>query len=275
MKGFMAVVFNIVLVRQNEFTGYWSTRQGMNTPWFRMFSCDHFRKILHAFHIVDNSVIPARDDPSYRPSVRLRPLLDYMNNICMHYFSSCQAVAIDKSLVAGKVCNPTWQYLPNKHHARFGRKIWLIANSNTAYVLQCYVYEEANYDPSSKVAASGYVVIRLMEMAKCSNKGHHLFTDNLFMTYAAAASLLQRGSFLTETMCRNQLHHLPNEITTTKPKTGQKIYFRHNKFLAMLYRQKQSQNKPVIMSLSFCGAFVSLIVRKKIEEESPCYGRFI
>ena len=79
----------------------------MNTPWFRMmFSCDHFRKILHAFYIVDNTVIPARDDPSYRPSVRLRTLLDYMNNICMHYFSPRQAVAIDESLVAGKVRNP-------------------------------------------------------------------------------------------------------------------------------------------------------------------------
>ena len=75
----------------------------MNTPWFHMmFSHDHFRKILCAFHIVDNSVIPARNDTSYRPSVRLRLLLDYMNNICMHYFSPGQAVAIDENLVAGK-----------------------------------------------------------------------------------------------------------------------------------------------------------------------------
>ena len=86
MKVFMAVVFNMGLVRKNEFTDYWSTRQSMN--------------------IIDSSVIPARDDPSYRPSVRLRPLLDYMNNICMHYFFPGQAVAIDESLVAGKVCNP-------------------------------------------------------------------------------------------------------------------------------------------------------------------------
>ena len=71
-----------------------------------MFSRDRLRKILRAFHIVDNSVIPARADPSYRPSVRLRPLLDYMNNICMHYFSPSPAVAIDESLVAGKARNP-------------------------------------------------------------------------------------------------------------------------------------------------------------------------
>ena len=58
----------------------------MNTPWFCMFSRDHFRKTLGAFHIVDNSIIPTRDDPLYRLSVRLGPLLDYVNNICMHYF---------------------------------------------------------------------------------------------------------------------------------------------------------------------------------------------
>ena len=207
----------------------------MNTPWFHMmFSCDHFRKILHAFHIVDNSIIPARDNHSYRPSVRLRPLLDYMNNICMLYFSPGQAVAINESLVAGKVHNPIQQHFLNQHHARFGTKVWLIADSNTAYVLQCYVYEGEKYDPSSKVAGSGYdVFICLMKMAKCFDKRHHLFTYNLFMTYAAAAYLLERVSFLTRTMRRNQLHHLPNEINTAKSKVGQKIYFWQNILLAL------------------------------------------
>ena len=83
----------------------------------------------------------------------------------MHYFFPGQAVAIGESLVAGKVRNPIWQYFPNKHHARFGTKVWLIGGSNTAYVYQCYSYEGANYDPSSKVAGSGYdVVIHLMKM---------------------------------------------------------------------------------------------------------------
>ena len=71
-----------------------------------MFSYDHFRKILQAFHIVDNSIIPASHDLAYRPSVRGRPVLDYMNNVCMHYFCSGQAFAINESLVAGKVFNP-------------------------------------------------------------------------------------------------------------------------------------------------------------------------
>ena len=104
-----------------------------------------------------------------------------------------------------------------------------------------------------------------MEMAICFDKGHHLFTDNLFTTYAAAAYLLERGSFLTATMHRNQLHCLPNEITVAKPKVGQQIYLRQDKFLAMLYLQNQSQNKPVIMLSTFCVLLMLLIVRKKIK----------
>lgn len=84
------------------------------------------------------------------------------------YFSPGKAVPINERLVASKVCNPIQQQLPNKHHIRFGTKVWLIAGSNTAYVLQCYGYEEAKHDQSSKTGGSGYdVLICLMEMAIC------------------------------------------------------------------------------------------------------------
>ena len=62
---------------------------------------------------------------------------------------------------------------------------------------------------------------------------------------------------------RSQSHNLPNEIATAKLKAGQKIYFRQDKFLALFYRQKQLQNKSVIMLLTFCGAFDGLHCKKE------------
>ena len=51
----------------------------MNTLWFSLaMARDQFKKILRAFHIVDNSTIPSKDDPAYRPKCRVRPLLDYI-----------------------------------------------------------------------------------------------------------------------------------------------------------------------------------------------------
>ena len=154
----------------------------MNTPWFQLVMApDRFKKILRAFHIVDNSTIPSKDDPAYRPSCRVRPLLDYINTVCMHYFTpSGQAIAIDESLIAGKVRNPIRQYLPNKHHARFGTKVWLLADSEHAYLLKCYIYEGVNYDKSSGIAGAGYnVLYRLMETGILFDYCPHLFTDNL------------------------------------------------------------------------------------------------
>ena len=45
--------------------------------------------------------------------------------------------------------------------------MWLLADSEHAYVLKCYIYEEAKYDKLSSVAGAGYdVVYCLMETGK-------------------------------------------------------------------------------------------------------------
>ena len=119
----------------------------------------------------------------------------------MHYFMPGQAIAIDESLIAGKVRNPIRQYLPNKYLTRFGTKVWLLAGSEHAYALKCYIYEGAKYDKSSGITGAEYdVVSHLMEMGKLFDNCHHLFTDNLFTTYAAGNYLLDRGTFMTGTM---------------------------------------------------------------------------
>ena len=64
-----------------------------------------------------------------------------------------------------------------------------------------------------------------MEMGKLFDKCHHLFTDNLFTTYAAANYLVQPGTFMTGTMQQNQLQHIPNEIINAKPKVSTKCYY--------------------------------------------------
>ena len=194
MKGFMAVIFMMGLIKKKEINDYWSKRFILSTPWFNtMFPRDRFKKILAAFHIVDHSTIPAKDDPAYRPSARVRPLLDYVDIICPHHYSPGQTLAIDETLVAGKVQNPIRQYLPNKHHARFGTKMWMLADSSNAYILKCYLYEGAKYDKTTGGHGTGYdVVMRLLEMGNLFNKGHHLYTDNFFTTLLLLLTLSRR-----------------------------------------------------------------------------------
>ena len=60
------------------------------------------------------------------------------------------------------------------------------------HVLKYYIYEGAKYDKSSDIAGAGYdAAYRLMEMGKLFDNCHHLVTENLFTTYAAANYLLE------------------------------------------------------------------------------------
>ena len=63
-----------------------------------------------------------------------------------------------------------------------------------------------------------------------------MFTDNLFTTYAAANYLLEQDTFMIETMGRNQVQHIPNEIVTAKPKVEEKVYDQKERYLAMSYQ---------------------------------------
>ena len=105
-------------------------------------------------------------------------------------------------------------------------------------------------------------------MANLYDYGHHLYTDNLFTSYQAVSCLLSKQTYLTGTMRRNQTWHLPEEIRKANPKIGEVVYYRQNKILAMFYRQKKSQNKPVLMLSTFKGAY-SVPHRKKADQTIP------
>ena len=135
----------------------------------------------------------------YRASARLRLQLDYMNSltfVCTISLLGPSSWNHWKLDCWGKVRNPIFDstFQINTLQRWEQKSGWLLTVTLYNYVLQCcYVFEGAKYDSSSKIPGSGYdVIFRLMEMRKCFDKGYHLFTDNLFSTYAAAAYFLKR-----------------------------------------------------------------------------------
>ena len=57
-------------------------------------------------------------------------------------------------------------------------------------------------------------------------------------------------------MRHNQPQHPPKEIISATPKVGETIYCRKDNFVAMSYKQKKSQTKPVIILSKFDGTYV-------------------
>ena len=68
-------------------------------------------------------------------------------------------------------------------------------------------------------------------------------------------------------MHRGQLKHLSKDIVNVTPRMGEKIYYSKGNFLAMSYKQKKNQTKPVMFS-AFAGAY-DVAYRKYVSKSVP------
>ena len=87
-----------------------------------MFSRNRYQNILKSLHLVDKKKIPKRNDLSYKPSLRFKPLIDFVNRKFLHYYNPRRELSVDESLVGTKGKTSMLQYIPSKR-SRLGSKI--------------------------------------------------------------------------------------------------------------------------------------------------------
>ena len=72
-------------------------------------------------HCCDNTRPEARcDNVAYDPLYKFRIVLDGPNNSCKQHYVPGQLIAIDESLIGMKNRTELMQYIPNKHHHKWG-----------------------------------------------------------------------------------------------------------------------------------------------------------
>lgn len=218
----------------------------LHTPWFRqMFIRNQFEVILKFFHIVDNSTLSKPGQPNYDPSGKFLPLLDHANRIFRTYYTPHRELSIDESLVGTKSHSSMTQYLPNKHHHRWGIKLWMLCDSVTKYCLgfQCY---KGKKDGAIQEHGLAYKVVnKLLKIGQYLNKGYHLFVDNFFLSLPLAKYLFSQQTYVTGTLRRNR-KGIPDRMKT-KFGVGEETYMRNENLLILGYREKASQKKPVLL----------------------------
>jgi hypothetical protein len=104
IKGFLAVILNMGLVRKPSIKDYWQKRFGStNTPWCRkMFSRNRFQLIYRFFHLVNNRVTPQRNSDFYDPVAWFKPIMQHANNVFKRYISPNRELSVDEALVGTK-----------------------------------------------------------------------------------------------------------------------------------------------------------------------------
>ncbi|PNF29783.1 hypothetical protein B7P43_G10690 [Cryptotermes secundus] len=227
LKGFIACLLNMAIKRQPTISSYWSTSPSQNVPWFRnMFSRDRFQLILKFFHLVDNKNLAGPRQPGYDPCAKFQPLIDQANSL-FHYVPH-QQLSVDESLVGTTNHTQLMQYLPNKHHHRWGIRLWMLCDSVSKYCVSFFLYIGG--------AKNG---------ENTSEKGYHIFMDNFFMSIPLAKELYKLQTFITGTIRRNR-KWLPAAFGN-KFQVGQTQYFCSGPILSVGYHEKNSQRFPVLL----------------------------
>ena len=112
---------------------------------------NRFEKISQYFHISDRANEPGRNDESYDPLYKVKPVLTAMNKQFMALCGTGGNCAIDESMIKCKSRLPYIIYQPQKpvHH---GIQVFVRSNSPMGHMQQFQIYVDSKM---TKVSSNG------------------------------------------------------------------------------------------------------------------------
>ena len=144
------------------------------------------------FHLVDNTQQPKRGEANYNPAGKFEPLVEHANTLFRKHYLPNEFISVDESMIGTKARSSIRQYLPNKHHARFGIKLWSLCESVTGYCMSLLVYKGKRYDPETTGTS---VVMQLLTLCNLLNRAFHVVVDNFFTSLHLAKELFNKGTY--------------------------------------------------------------------------------
>ena len=136
------------------------------------------------------------------------------------------------------------QFMPNKRHARFGVKLWLLVESHSKYCLQFIVYRGKRYDPAPPEGQGYDIVMRLLRVCNLLNRVYHVVVDNFFTSARLASALFEQGTYLTGTVRKNR--DIAPAAKTARIPVGDSRYWRKGNTLLVAFREKQTKTVLVL-----------------------------
>lgn len=199
MKKLIALLLYQGMVKVPTLERYWSQKSLYHGLWAREFmSRDRFKALLAFLHIVDPSNEKENDKLK-----KIRPYIDSFRQKCKELYEPDQNMAIDEQLVKSKHRSGIRQFIKDKP-AKFGIKLWVIAESKTGYTWDFDVYAgKAGSDLPTNDHGLGYnVVMKLTE--PLLNQGYQIYFDNFYTSSVLVKALYLNGTPSCGTVTENR-----------------------------------------------------------------------
>uniref|UniRef100_A0A3B5A841 PiggyBac transposable element-derived protein 4-like n=1 Tax=Stegastes partitus TaxID=144197 RepID=A0A3B5A841_9TELE len=192
---FLSVVIYMGIVKVPSLTDYW--RQGrlysLSFPG-SVISGKKFLLILHALHLSnprdDAKNEKARGTAAFDRLGKIKPLYNEIRSACRNNYQPGQHISIDERMVASKARTIFKQYLKSKP-VRWDFKLFVLADSESGYTWDFFVYEGKNREPS-KNGWSYDSVVNLLN-TNLLGTGYRLYVDNFYTSPALFRHLLKKN----------------------------------------------------------------------------------
>lgn len=162
-------------------------------------------------------------------------------------YSPGDTLAVDEQLLGYRGCIPGRTYLPSKP-AKYGLKIFWLAESVTGYALNAQIYSGRRPGEPPHTNIGRDVVLDLTEPFYRSCRD--IITDNYFTSHQLAVILLSKGLTLLGTI-RAHRREIPTHVKTAKQRDVHSSIFLHdheNKIVLVSYIPKRGKNVLMLSS---------------------------
>ena len=268
MYAFISVILNMRLLNKPTIESYWdSVNPSQATPWFNMrLSKDRFFLIMMFLHFANNDDAPGEDHADFK-LYKINPLIKFFNKKFKRYFIPHKDISIDESMVGFKGKTPHLrQYIPNKHHTRFGVKLRCLSDSASGYTVGFEVYKGAHEDEKQAEEATHTLVMRLMAACRLLHLGYHLGLNNFFTSPRLLFDLFESQTSATGTVRRNR-KGLPPSVIKAKLQNKQVCERRKRMMLCVAY--KDGSKQPMLLSTHSSAGFQRIINSRGKEKTLP------
>uniref|UniRef100_A0A915ENP4 PiggyBac transposable element-derived protein domain-containing protein n=1 Tax=Ditylenchus dipsaci TaxID=166011 RepID=A0A915ENP4_9BILA len=193
----------------------------------------------------------------------IRKVFESFNVNLRRAYTSSECVTVDEQLTTFRARCSFREYIPSKP-GKYGKKSWLLCDSDTSYVLNAQVYTGRDPQQSREVNQGQRVVLDLLNGLHFM-EGRSVVTDNFFTSLSLARRLLSQKITLIGTVRHNRGEVPLSFIAKRVRESYSSVFGFQEKATLVSYCPKKGRNPVILLSTMHHNAKVSSSEQKKPE----------